>query len=310
MLQKMRVFCVTCGLIALGLGCVGARDAEAGELPSLQPYFTQLQLPAGRAELSNGFDKTANGWSGYSTAVVALTGPLHVDGWRVKLSGGYGSYHYKSRSVYCQLSAEEKKQRTGTNFGAICNDIAGNPPEGEERDALATELAATGLELEGDQIYAVTSHLGARYDAVIAPGYQFTLGAVIMKAYLGLGYELHQVTPPDSTKPLSGSYWGARAGLETWVPLGEEFWISGDASYFTGTNAHAASMKMGYKAQPWLSLGPEFSTYGNVDDTSGRAGAFLRLDALGVETTLAGGLSGTYKDDPSAYGSASVYMKF
>ena len=310
MLLKMRVFCVICGLIALGLGCVRGGDAEADELPSLLPYFSKLQLPAGHAELSNGFDKTANGWGAYSTAVVAPAGPLHADGWRVKLSGGYGSYHYKNRSVYCALSAEEKRQRPGTKFGAVCNDIAGNPPEGKERAELASDLAAAGLELEGDQIYAVTPHMGARYDAAIAAGYQFTLGTVIMKAYLGLGYELHETTPPDHAKALGGSYWGAQTGLEAWVPLGEDFWISADTSYFTGTNSHAASMKMGYKVQPWLSLGPEFSTYGNVDDTSGRAGAFLRLDALGVETTLAGGLSGTYKDDPGAYGSASVYMKF
>jgi len=310
MLRKMRAFCVICGLIALGLGCVRSGGAQGEEMPSLLPYFNQLQLPEGRAELSNGFDMTANGWGGYGTAVIALSGPLHVDGWRLKVSGGYSSYHYKNRAAYCQLSAEEKKQRTGTNFGAICNEIAGNPPEGEERAALAAELAAAGLELEGDQIYAVIPHLATRYDAAIAPGYQFTLGRVIMKAYAGLGYELHATTPPDPTKPLSGSYWGAQAGLETWVPFGEDFWFSADASYFTGTNAHAAAMKMGYKAQPWLSLGPEFSTYGNVDDTSGRAGAFLRLDALGVETTLAGGVSGAYKDDPGAYGSASVYMKF
>lgn len=310
MLQEMRVCCVICGLIALALGCFGGDGAKAGELPLALPSFSTLQLPAGRAELSNGFDATANGWSGYSTAVVALTGPLHADGWRLKLSGGYGSYHYKSRSAYCQLSAEEKRQRPGANFGAICNDIAGNQPQGEERAALAAELAAAGLELQSDQIYAVTPHLGTRYDAAIAPGYQLTLGAVILKAYLGLGYELHEAAPPDPNKPLSGSYWGAQTGLEAWAPLGEDFWISADASYFTGTNAHAASMKMGYKAQPWLSLGPEFSTFGNVDDMSGRAGAFLRLDALGVETTLAGGLSGAYKDDPGAYGSASVYMKF
>ena len=310
MLQKMRVFCVTYGLIALGLGWASTSTAEADEIPSLPPYFTKLQLPAGRAELSNGFDMTANGWGAYSTAVVALGGPLHADGWRLKLSGGYSSYHYKNRSAYCQLSAEEKRRRPGGNFGAVCNDIAGNPPEGEERAALAADLAAAGLELEGDQIYAVVPHQGTRYDAAIAPGYQFTLGAVILKTYVGLGYELHEATPPDATKPLGGGYWGAQAGLEAWVTLGEDFWISADASYFSGTNAHAASMKMGYKAQPWLSLGPEFSTYGNVDDTSGRAGAFLRLDALGVETTLAGGLSGTYKDDPGTYGSASIYMKF
>ena len=129
MLLKMRVCCVICGLIALGLGCVGGSDGEAGELPSLLPYFSKLQLSAGHAELSSGFDKTANRWGAYSTAVVAPDGPLHVDGWRVKLSGGYGSYHYKTRSVYCALSAEEKRRQPGTNFGAICNDIAGNPPE-------------------------------------------------------------------------------------------------------------------------------------------------------------------------------------
>ena len=306
----MRVCCVIYGLIALGLGCLRGGGVEADEFPSLLPYFAKLQLPTGHAELSNGFDKTANGWGAYSTAVIAPNGPLHVDGWRVKLSGGHSSYHYKNRSAYCQLSAEEKKQRTGTNFGSVCNDIAGNPPEGEERAALVAELAAAGLELEGDQIYAVMPHLGTRYDAAIGPGYQLTVGVVILKAYLGLGYELHEATPSDPVKPLSGSYWGAQAGLEGWVPFGEDFWVSAYASYFTGTNAHASSIKMGYKVQPWLSLGPEFSTYGNVDDTSGRAGAFLRLDALGVETTLAGGLSGAYKEEPGAYGTAGVYMKF
>ena len=96
MLRKMRAFCVICGLIALGLGCIRGGGVQADEMPSLLPYFNQLQLPAGHAELSNGFDMTANGWGGYGTAVVALSGPLHVDGWRLKLSGGYSSYHYKN----------------------------------------------------------------------------------------------------------------------------------------------------------------------------------------------------------------------
>ena len=164
--------------------------------------------------------------------------------------------------------------------------------------------------MQGDQIYAVTTHMATRTDASIAPGYQVTLGSLILKAYLGLGYEQHETAPPDPSKTLAGSYWGAQAGLEAWAPLGEDFWVSADGSYFTGTNTHAASLKLGYRAQPWLSLGPDLATFGNADDISGRAGAFLRIDAWGVETTLAAGLSGTYEGDPSAYGAASVYTKF
>ena len=310
MLLKMAVNCVISGLIALALCCAARSNAEAGDTASSFLDWTKLQLPEGRAELSNGFDKTANGWSGYSTAVVALDGPLQTDGWRLKLSGGYGSYHYKTRSAYCQLSAEEKKRQTGTDLGSICNDIANAPPQGQERSDLAAYLAPFGLELEGDQIYAARAHLGSYYEAGIAPGYQLTMGALILKGYLGLGYEAHDTTPPDASKRLTGGYWGAQAGVEAWLPLGEDGWMSAYGSYFTGTSSHSASVKLGYKALSWLSIGPEIATFGDDDDNSGRAGAFLRVDALGVETTLAAGLSGTYRDDPSAYGSASIYMKF
>jgi hypothetical protein len=89
----MRAYCVIYGLVALCLGSLPCGGAQADEFPSLLPYFAKLQLPAGRAELSNGFDKTANGWGAYGTAVIAPEGPLHVDGWRIKLSGGHSSSH-------------------------------------------------------------------------------------------------------------------------------------------------------------------------------------------------------------------------
>lgn len=309
MLLKMRAYCVIYGLVALGLGCWRSGGAIAGELPSLMPSFSTLQMPAGRAELSNGFDKTANGWSAYSTAVVALSGPLHVDGWRLKVSGGYGAYRYDTRDTTTCIDIHNGDKPPDLKLAKICDSIASEGAAEPTAAALAY-LADRGLQIDGNRLAAVRQHEATRYDAAIMPGYQLSLGSVIVRAYLGLGYEQHEAAPPDPGKPLSGGYWGAQAGVETWAPLGEDFWFSADTSYFTGTNNHAASMKMGYKAQPWLSLGPEFSTFGNEDDTSGRAGAFLRFDALGFETTLAGGLSGTYKDDPSAYGSASIYMKF
>jgi hypothetical protein len=43
---------------------------------------------------------------------------------------------------------------------------------------------------------------------------------------------------------------------------------------------------------------------------AGRAGAFLRFDAAGVETTIAAGFSGSDEDDAGAYGSANMFMRF
>lgn len=310
MLLTMRVFCVPFGLIALACCIAGSRDAKADELPSSQSFFSKLRLPAGRAELSNGVDVTANGLGGYGTVVIAPTGPLDADGWRLKLSGGYGSYGYETRdSTICKKIHDVGHTDPDRTLDDICDSIAGveHPDIGP---ATKDYLAQRGMEVEGDQIVARTPHRLTQYQAAAAPGYQFTLGSVILKSYLGVGYELRNIAPPDASKPLSGSFWGAQGALEAWAPLGEDFWVSADASYFTGTGSHAASMKLGYRARPWLSFGPEFAAFGDADDNSGRAGAFLRLDAMGVETTLAGGVSGSYKDDPSPYGSAGIYMKF
>ena len=309
MLLTMRVFCVPFGLIALACCIAGGRDAKAEELPS-PSFFSKLRLPAGRTEFSNGFDVTANGWNAYSTMVIAPTAPLDADGWRLKLSGGYGSYGYETRdATLCKKIHDVGHTDPDRALDDICDSIAGI--EHPEIDPATKDyLAQRGMAVEGDQIVARTQHRLTQYQAAAAPGYQFTLGTVILKSYLGVGYELREVAPPDASKPLSGAYWGAQAALEAWAPLGADGWMSADASYFTGTSSRAISMKLGYRARPWLSLGPEFAAFGDADDTSGRAGAFVRIDALGVETTLAGGLSGTYKDDPSTYGSASVYMKF
>lgn len=285
-------------------------NAESPEFRALSGLFAPLSLAEGRAEFSNGIDTTGNAWSAYATAVFALTGPLHRDGWRLKLSGNYGSYAYETRRTYCPLSAEEKKQLTGVNFSDLCNDIANDPPQGEERDEIAGRLAPFGLELDGDQIRAVIPHQAMRYSLGAAPGYQTTLGALILKTYLGVAYEQHNVVPLDGTRALQGAYWGAQGWIEAWLRLGENAWVSADTSYFTGTSSYSAAVKLGYMPLSWLTLGPELATYGDEDDISGRAGAFLRFEAGGVETTLAGGVSGAYRDDPGAYGSANFYLKF
>jgi len=297
-------------VLAVCLTSISSSGARAVELAQPTQFFSSLSLPKGRVEFSNGFDATGQAWAAHASAVVGLTGPLHSDGWRLKLSGLYGRDSYETRSSYCQLSAEEKKQRTGSNFSDICNEIANDPPQGEERDHIAEVIAPFNLQLEGDQIFAAISHVEMRYQGGIAPGYQATFGALILKAYLGLAYQRYDVLPSDETRSLQGGYWGAQSWAEAWLPLGDAGWLSADASYFTGTSSYSAAVKYGYRTASWLTLGPELSTYGDADDMSGRAGAFLRFDASGVETTIAAGISGADEDDAGAYGSANMFMRF
>ena len=149
-----------------------------------------------------------------------------------------------------------------------------------------------------------------RYYAAVAPGFQTTVGVLILKAYFGMAYEMQTVVPPDPSKYIIGDNWGAQGWLEAWLPLGEDGWMSADGSYFTGTSSYSAALKLGYKPASWLAVGPELATHGDEDDVSGRAGAFFRFHKSGVETTLSGGISGTYKDDPAAYGTANVFVRF
>ncbi len=303
----LRIAFVFAVLFLAGIPSSASRADDFGALPQ---FLASLNLPKGRAEFSSGFDATGNGWSSYASAVFGLSGPLHRDGWRLKIAGLYGSSTYETRHTYCPLSAEEKKQLTGTNFSDICNDIANDPPQGDERAELSNYLAPYYLELDGDQIIAAIPHMATRYLAGVAPGYQTSLGRLILKAYLGLAFEQYDVLPEDRTRSLNGGYWGAQSWLEAWLPIDDDSWLSADASYFTGTSSYSAAAKLGYKPLSWLALGPELAAYGDTDDMSGRAGVFLRVDGAGVETTIAGGISGAYKDDPGAYGTANMYMRF
>lgn len=298
------------GLFAFCLLTGDGWRAYAGDAPALMTLLSKLDLPEGRGEQSNGFDATGNAWSAYSSAVIALTGPAHEDGWRLKLSGYYATYSYASRDdTVCKKIHDVGQTDPNPTLSRICNDITNKTP-GEIPQETHDFLAANGFEIEGDQVVAITPHKGEKYFAGAAPGYQATLGAVVLKTYLGLAYEQHDITPPDAAKSLQGGHFGAQAWVEAWTPLGADGWISADGSYFTGTASYSAAMKLGYRPFSWITLGPELAAYGDRDDASGRAGGFLRFYIEGVETTIAGGVSGPYKDDAGAYGTVNTFMRF
>jgi len=299
--------CLFPAVLALALLSSPSQPRADSALPSFLALFPSLDLPEERSEFSHGYDMTGQSWSAYATAVFALGGPAHQDGWRLRLSGLYGNYGYERRAAHvCKVIHQGQPSR---NLDKICEQLVDDGPE-DLSEGTQAYLDNHGLEVKNGELVAVTPHQATHYAASIAPGYQMSLGALILKGYLGLAYERHDVTPDDSSNDFSGGHWGAQAGLEAWLPMGDKGWLSADGSYFSGTSRYAAMLKLGYRPLSWLSLGPELAAYGHRDDVSGRAGAFVRFKTAGVETTLSGGVSGAYESDPTAYGTANMFVRF
>ena len=297
-------------LVAALLGLTFWAPARSEGLPDGLSFLSAFELPPDRVETSSGADVTDTAWGFHSGAVIAPFGPLHQDGLRVKLHGGASAWSYDTKRVYCAMSAEEKKRATGANFTKLCNDIANRPLTAKERDDAAATIAPFGLTLEGDQIYQQRAHKVMRYDIAVLPGYQASWSALTLKAYLGPAMETRIIGPADPEKALDGAYWGAKTVLEGWLALGDAFWLSADASYFTGTQGYSLSLRPGYQPLDWLALGPEAAVFGDAEDDSARAGGFLRIIIGKMEATFSGGVSSNYDGGAGIYGSAGVYTKF
>jgi hypothetical protein len=301
------------------LTLVAAFPAIAGDVVSADEVFP-LSLPfsdsmkafSGRVETSTGVDVTGSSQSAYSSVVIAPLGPLDRGGLRIKLYGSYATWSYDRQDsvTYCLRSPEERVALTGIDFARLCNRQANELLSEAEAKAIAAEVAPFGLKLEGDQLYKVQAHKVERTELAIMPGYQMSWPGAALKAYLGPALETRTITPDDPDKTLSGTAWGARTGLESWIALGGASWVAADAGYFTGTQSYNASMRLGYQALGWLSLGPEVAAFGDVEDDSTRAGGFLRLNIGQMEATISGGMSADYVGTTGAYGSAGVYMRF
>ncbi len=302
----LRVF----ALLGAFTGWAVALAAQAGGVQHASPSITVPSFWSGRVETANGFDVTGSSWSVYSTAILSPFGPADADGVRLKLYGSYGTWSYDTKRVYCALSPEEKKRAAGIDLSAACDDLTNGQLSSEDRDHIARTAAPFGLQLDGDQLYLLQQHQVGRYELAALPGYQASFGRATLKAYLGPALETRTIMPPDAEKALPGTSWGAKSVVESWMTLSPSAWLSADGSYFTGTEAYSAAMRLGYRPLSWLTLGPEMAAFGDREDDSARTGGFLRFNIGKTETTLSGGVSADYDGDMSPYGSVGMYVKF
>lgn len=147
--------------------------------------------------------------------------------------------------------------------------------------------------------------------AQLLAGYQWRRGEWTVKAYAGVGFEDHDLSPDDPANAVNGSEIGAVGQIELWRNLGEAGWLSLNASYADVFASYSTQLRLGRRMRKRVSAGLEAGALGNEEYDSARAGGFLRYHLGGTELTISGGVSGDYlAEDFGAYGAFGLNRKF
>ncbi|HDL16957.1 MAG TPA: cellulose biosynthesis protein BcsS [Rhizobiales bacterium] len=147
--------------------------------------------------------------------------------------------------------------------------------------------------------------------AQLLGGYQWRRGEWTLKAYAGVGFETHDLSPGDPDNSVNGGEFGAVGQIELWRNLGDAGWLSLDASYADVFASYWTQLRLGRRMRGRVSAGLETGLSGNEEYDSARAGGFLRYNLGGTELTLSGGVSGDYlAEDFGGYAAFGLYRKF
>jgi hypothetical protein len=159
---------------------------------------------------------------------------------------------------------------------------------------------------------AARSFDATTYFGNVLAGYLERFGPLTAKAFAGVSYLAHDITPSDPDNLVSGDEIGFKAVLEFWLDIGEAGFTSLDTSWDTAFNTRSARSRVGAYVGPGLSAGLEAWLdlnaqsdcklgWHDTDDCNDdetdlldytRAGLFLRYSWDDGEVSLSGGVSG------------------
>lgn len=298
----------------LAMLCFGGLG-RAGEAEIAKTRRAALGFLKDHVELSHGLSAAGNAVSAYGSVVIAPVSRLSQDGWRLKIAGAYLRQRKVTESVLKCGTNPSLPEDAASAFRRYCSQ------------ALAAGSEATEFRIE-------QTRQVERYEAALMPGYRMTFGALIVKAYAGIGYRGEEIPSASVLKSAAKASaglgmigaraagpdeaFGLRGGFEGWLTLSDAMWLSADAYYASGVDGEGpyrdagGTVRAGYKALPWATIGPEAAVFrtefaGISSDL--RAGGFLRFDVNGAETTLSGGIA-SGDGHGGAYGTVNVYLRF
>jgi hypothetical protein len=241
------------------------------------------QSAYGWRETWAGVDATRDQWLTYSGITVApWSRDIFSDGWRLRVSGGYGQYGYD-----------------------------GWAPRNPCGDATQNDACT---EQNREHRHYTVQHAYAE----MLIGYYLRLGALTAKAFAGASMSSERHLVDDPADDHDGTEYGFKGALELWLDIDERTWTSLDLSYATAHDETSSRWRAGWRIAPHVSVGPELRYDKNIEtgngNWDGRSGLFVRYDWIGGEVSLAGGVSGRVYDwnatDVSPYGTLNVLFQF
>ncbi len=212
----------------------------------------------GWREVWAGADVTKDVWLLYTGVTLApWSKDIYTNGWRIRSASGYGEYTFPA--------------------------CAFNDPD---CDTLDTQTHKHRTKFKAQ----------VTYGEVLA-GYHHQFGDLTAKAFAGLSIVQQSIRPARKSSLTHGVDYGFKGALELWLNIGTSAWSSLDASYSTAFDTGAARWRLGWRALPTVSIGPELRFDSNVDGRAVRAGLFARYEWMGGEISVAAGAAGRWADD-------------
>lgn len=129
--------------------------------------------------------------------------------------------------------------------------------------------------------------------ADLLAGYQWQLGAVTLKGFVGF-----TGAADIRTQEQALDLWGqARIGVKTvgegWWTIAPHCWASLDVTFARPQAVLWSRVRYGQRVMPGLSLGPEAGVAGELSRLGGRLGAFARFEWAAGEVAASAGLAGS-----------------
>lgn len=190
---------------------------------------------------------------------------------------------------------------------SLGNDVGGEGPR-------VKVLAGSGLYVYDGSLAGFAGPVNFNGEVMLArvlAGYLWRRGEWTAKAYAGLGYEDHDLSPNDPGNSVNGNEIGLVGEVELWRNLGAAGFLSLDAGYADVFDTYRAHARFGRRIMRHFSAGIEGAALGNEEYESGRGGGFLRIHLEDMDLTFSGGVAGDfYTQDLGGYAAFGLYTRF